>query len=380
MILPLCGKYLVRNRLLNLFLKSFDLFFPKSRKSQLGFPRRILLANWAHLGDVVIATSVLPALKKAFPETEIGFLVSSLAVPILENHPLIHHLHVIDHWKLNRAPLALGQKFVRYRKMKQRVIKEIQALKYDVGIDFRFHFPNAIPILWKAGIPVRIGYTSGGFGRLLTHPFDWCDKKQPIASYHFDLLREFGVEKDSLLPQLVSTDSVIFPFQLPAKGFLIFHVGPPSSRGWKKSWESIKWRELTNRITESGRAIIFTGSGEKERRSIEDICQGLVPTINACGLLSWHAWVALIEKSEGVVTVDTAAGHVASTFQKPTIVLFCGINEIRQWKPPHPRCIALMHPMPCAPCHNKEGCPNMACVREISVDDVWNALTILQII
>jgi len=52
-------------------------------------PRRILVANTAHLGDLVLATSVLPALKSAHPEAEIGFLCGGWNQPLAEGHPLV---------------------------------------------------------------------------------------------------------------------------------------------------------------------------------------------------------------------------------------------------------------------------------------------------
>ena len=67
-------------------------------------PRRILLANPAHIGDVLIATAVLPPLRQAFPDAEIGMLVGSWSRHVVEGHPDVARVHVMDNFHLNRAP------------------------------------------------------------------------------------------------------------------------------------------------------------------------------------------------------------------------------------------------------------------------------------
>ena len=81
-------------------------------------PRRILVANTAHLGDLVLATSVLPALKSAHPEAEIGFLCGGWNQPLAEGHPLVASVHSIDHWLQNRGGESLVRKLVRYLRIR----------------------------------------------------------------------------------------------------------------------------------------------------------------------------------------------------------------------------------------------------------------------
>ncbi len=122
------------------------------------------------MGDALMMTSLLAALKSADPEVKLGVVVGSWSRPIVEGHPLIDVVHTVDHWKLNRSPLPLWKKIVQYYATKRRAVREIRAQSYDAAIDFYPFFPNAIPLLWQAKVPMRIGFTSGGFGPVLTIP------------------------------------------------------------------------------------------------------------------------------------------------------------------------------------------------------------------
>jgi ADP-heptose:LPS heptosyltransferase len=327
------------------------------------------LANWAHLGDAVIATAVLPALKEAYPDAKIGFLAASWSAAVFENHPLIDHLHVVDHWKLNRSSSPLRGKQARYREMSRRAAQEMANLRYDAAVDLYPYFPNAIRLLARARIPVRVGYASGGFGPLLTHPFSWEDRGQPVAQDHFDLLSALQVPTGDLTPALAPLARSVYDSlhaKLPLRPpFLVFHPGPPSS---KKAWSTHNWRLLAQRF--SHRQIFFTGHGAEEAACIDSLCAGLPHAHSACDLLSWEEWTALIAQCAQLITIDSAAAHIAAAFHTPTVVLFCGINDWRQWKPPHPSCVVATHPVPCAPCHQKRGCSSMACIRNLSVDAI----------
>src|SRR5579864_9028118 len=64
-------------------------------------PTRILLLNGAHIGDVVIASSVIPILRSAYPDAEIGMLVGTWSQMVVNNHPELTYTHYVDHWRLN---------------------------------------------------------------------------------------------------------------------------------------------------------------------------------------------------------------------------------------------------------------------------------------
>src|SRR5215217_7956100 len=155
---PLRGGYLARNPLLiaGLSLSDALLRLRPRRSPSAGRmpPRRVLLAVGGQLGDAVIASSMLPRVRAAWPEAEIGILAGSWAAPILRDHPLVARWHPVDHWKLNRTAQSWPERLRRHRASHRKALADIRAAEYDLAIDLYAFYPNMAPLLWRAGIPV----------------------------------------------------------------------------------------------------------------------------------------------------------------------------------------------------------------------------------
>src|SRR5437867_5632253 len=89
---PLRGRYLVRNRAWNAWLRANDaalrLLMASTTRSgaSRAIPQRLLIAVGGHLGDAVIATSVFEPLRAALPMLDIGILTASWNRPVFEGH------------------------------------------------------------------------------------------------------------------------------------------------------------------------------------------------------------------------------------------------------------------------------------------------------
>lgn len=378
------GSYASASRWVNLALGALDRLLsgtpPQRAVGEIAAPRRLLLACTGHLGDVVLATAVLPVLRHAFPTCRIGFLVGSWARPVLDRHPLVNWLHHFDHWKLNRAASTWSQKLWRHLRTRRRALREIRSLGYDAAIDLRYYFGNAIPLLWQAGIPVRIGYTSGGFGPLLTHPVSWRIRECHVVDYLADLARVLPInERDMTRLQPVlppDPDSPALPGCVEGLGrrrtpYVVAHMG---SGARFKEWPGPKWRALTQRLTREGWTLLLTGSTRSEGEAAERVAAGLAGCINACGQLNWSQFVAVVRQARLVIGVDSVAGHIAAAVGTPCVVIGNGITHPAHWKPRSPHSRVLLQPVACAPCYRPRGCAGMECVRHVSVDDAWGAI------
>jgi ADP-heptose:LPS heptosyltransferase len=378
---PLRGKYLVRNPALNRLLRLTDWLLarrPGRRQvpQPLPEPRRILLANGAHLGDVLLSLAVLPVLRSNWPRARIGFVIGSWARPVVDDHPLVDWVHVVDHWKLNRAPLPFWQKVRHHQHTRRRALGEIRRRRYDVSIDLYYYFPNTIPLLWQAGIPVRVGYTSAGFGPLLTHAVDWTNQDRHVTDYQADLLRLLGLPAEASpraahgpLPRTAPEEGLRRVW--PRGDFLVFHLGTGAPL---REWPLANWRDLAARLAGTGPTLVFTGSTEPERRNCQRVLAGLPGCLNLCGRLTWPEFVATVRRARVLVGVESVAGHVAAAVGTPCVVVYSGITNPAHWGPRGNVCTVLSHPVPCAPCYRSRGCVGMECVRRVSVDEVHAAV------
>lgn len=368
-------RYLVNNRFGKMVLRSIDAILPVYHKQEpIVAPRKILLVNLAHLGDVVVSTAMLVACKELWLQAEIGVLIGSWARVAVKDHPLIQTIHLMDHWKLNVATIPFKEKIKQHYHTIRLALTEIKEQQYDLAVDLYPFFPNAIFWLWKIGIPYRAGWTTGGFGSLLTHPLKKIDRTKGIDDNYRDLLscvigKKVQVKIRPQLPPPICKSLIekILPKAFQKNTYLVFHMGTKES---PRLWLEQSWRILTQKCVKRGFFIVFTGLGKEEACRINRVTHQLPNVFNAANLLNWQEFAAVIQKARHLVSVDTSAVHIAAAYLIPTTVLFAGINSPIFCRPLNPKATLLFKQLTCVPCLDRRGCSTMDCIRKITPDEV----------
>jgi len=381
------NKLLVRKILPNILLVLFN-WFLRSRKSDsavaLKKNSKILICNNAHLGDIVLSTAILPEIKKQYPGCSIFLLTGSWSEKIIKDNILVNGTIIYDHWKLNRNPVSILKKIKRHVFTFSTALKQLKKAKFDVAIDLNFNFPNAIVLCFRAHIPVRIAFTSGGFGNLLTHPLEWKEKPQHVIDYYLELLHladpGFAVNSHGLKPFLVNKVNPAHE-KLPdyetlgikKNNYLIFHMGSGLAR---KEWNLENWIELKEVFKRNGKKIVFTGQGEREQILIEQVMQpDSENCVNLCNKLSLTGFIDLVKHAGYLFCVDSLAGHIASAFDIPTVIIGNGINATALWRPNAITSDYIVKKLPCLPCYT--GCAEMNCIKDITTLDILAAIKII---
>ncbi len=384
---PLHGRYLVKNRVWNAYLRGCDALLGAlgPRQTAAGqpasAPRRVLLAIGGHIGDSVIATASLALLKRERPELEVGIVAASWAKPVFEHHPLVARMHVVDHWKLDRSARPLSEKLLRHRRTLATALAEIRALHYDVAVDLYAYYPNMAWLLWRAGISTRIGYRSGGYGPLYTHALEWSNTTDHTAVQQARLMTLAFPEIDparatSYVLGPVRDDSArraearLIEAGVSPGEYVVVHMGVGSAL---REWPRAKWRETVRALVVAGHQVVLTGAGDDQVRDAADVAREC-GCATLAGRLSWNEFVHIIANARVVVAPETVAGHVAAAVGTPCVSLYTGMGTIDHWRPLSSVCSVLTHDVPCAPCHRRRGCATMDCVRDIEVDDVLAAV------
>lgn len=329
------------------------MFPQKQRRTR----RKILLSNIAHFGDVVLSIDVIAQLAKEYPDSEIDFLGSEAARHILAGHPQIGRVHLFTHWRLLRTG-GFFRRFYRFVGSFIRIVFLLRKGRYDCVIDMYPFYPNGALLYFLAGIPERIGYTSGGWGRLYTFAVDWEEKDIHVMEYHFELLQKIGVRQERrgvpVLPEIA--------FSIPGE-YIVVHMGAGCPQ---KEWDVAHWKSV---VSQMRKKIVVTGQGKREREMAEQLGLGEI----LVDRLSWGEFVSVIKGAKGVLCVDSVIGHVAAHFNVPTVVLFTGINNPVHWRPSHVQCRVMTKKVACAPCGNGQGCSSMQCIRGITPNEVVEA-------
>lgn len=381
---PLRGRYLVHNPIWNAWLRVVDLVLDRViGKTAPAAPRtppsRILVAVGGHLGDAVIATSFISRLHEV-TGADIGVVTGSWNRRVLEGHPRIRHLHTFDHWKLDRSGGFFVTRWLRSRRTRRHALADIRMRRYDASIALSPYYPNFAPMLWRAKIPMRVGFTSAGFGPLQTHAVTW-EEGHHIARDHLRLLEammsttaDVGDPRYVLdkIPETarIAARQILGTHGVPGD-YVVVHMG---SGAELKEWPVTAWRRVAERLLEGGMAVVFTGAGARQRAMADSVRRGLQRAVNLCDGLDWPQFRAVIAGARAVLSVDTVAMHVAAAEGTPTVSLVTGIDAASRWQPLSDRSVTLTHPVPCAPCYRSRGCAEMTCVREISPETVLNAV------
>src|SRR5215831_16042823 len=99
---PLYLGYCAQNPVVLATLLAWDAFcrlLPKKRAGEANEIQRVLITNWAHLGDTLIASSLVSLLQTCLPKAQLGFLAGSWGRPVVEGLSGIRWLHTVDHWR-----------------------------------------------------------------------------------------------------------------------------------------------------------------------------------------------------------------------------------------------------------------------------------------
>ena len=371
-------RYRRRYRRQDKAIAAFDavlrLFVPRHAPSAApGNPRRILLANAGHLGDAIMSTSLLPVLKHAFPEASIGFLTGGYSRSIIDGHPLIAQAHYVDHWVNSRAKKSKAAKLAAYHlRDAPALLRELRAANYDVAIDLHAWLPNYIPLLWRARIPTRVGFSRMGFAPLLTHAIEYGYDRRHEVDHFVDLLKPWQLPPATLAlarPQIApvqAADRMRVISSLCAAGrYRVLH---PASSTPTKDWTLDGWASLARKVADEGLTPVITGAGARDASMAAQIVAVEPRAVDAVNKLPWHDLMALLSGAEVVYSVDTAIGHAAAALGRPVVVLYGGMADPQHWSP-HGAAI-VTHPVPCSPCFDKRGCAHRACLLESTLQDV----------
>ena len=375
---PMRGKYLVRNYCLFLILFMIDLVINigkglgHRRKIDLKKVESILVCNGAHLGDVLLSTIILPGIREKFPLAKIGFLTGSWSGEIIKNNPYIDEIYYVDHWRLCRGAKGKLKSFSTYSRSLFSLANKIRKANYNLALDLYFFYPNSSLLLWLSRIPLRIGYTSGGFGALYTHSLDWVDDQEHVVEYFKKLASILDISVGSA-DSIVFTSTMQLPHNLKTlpDSYVVIH---PGASLISREWPISKWIELMEFFRLKDVRVVITGKGSHEIDIAKKIIAGADWGVNLVNQISITEFISIINGSSLLIGIESFAGHLAAALKIPFIVLKTGITS-QQWAPYGSGGVVLTNPVPCSPCYQSKGCSGMLCINGVLVRDVIDHAT-----
>lgn len=330
-------------------------------------PERILVIRAGALGDTLMTTPLIRALRRRYPAAGIDFLCSALAAPLLELNPHLDELHRLR-WR--NLPIALSWE-------KRMLIHRLRRRRYDVVLLLESNPRYAV--IAERVAPGRVVYPKPQ-GRETVHYAAHC-------------LRCAGLpESEDLAPEMHLTaddgaraEGLLAGLPRPRIGV---HCGyGPRGRSRKrgqterlKGWPTERFVSVCRTLTEQRAVVVLTGSRE-DAPDTRQIAAALPAALhrNLAGRTSVRELAAVISRLDAMVSVDSFPAHMAATAGTPLVVLW-GPGILEQCRPLSSRSPVevLRHPVWCAPCYGtplKEVCRDNTCMQGITSEAVVAAVT-----
>ena len=336
--------------------------------------RRILLIKPSSLGDIVHALPVLAALRHAYPDAHIAWLVGSSFAGLLAEHPLINEVIPFDRRRYGRmltSPSILRE-FLAF-------VGDLRRRRFDLVVDLQGLVRSGF-MAWATGAKRRIGFADA-------REMAWAFYSQRVAvpgnavhavDKNCALASEMGLQISRPEFPLPITPRARTAMQdrLSAAGLTHgrFIAVLPGARWESKRWTAEKFAELLCRLAATDpRPCVLLGAPD-ERPFAEQIRAAGARAIDLVGSTSLAELAAALDLAEVVVSHDSGPMHVAAALGRPIVALF-GPTDSRKTGPYQTSAHVLTHSVPCAPCMQRV-CPlgHQNCLRGLEIEAVLRAV------
>ncbi|MCG8568055.1 MAG: lipopolysaccharide heptosyltransferase II [Desulfobacterales bacterium] len=329
---------------------------------------RILIraANW--VGDAIMTTPVVRALRKNYPNAHITVLAKPWVVPVYAHNPHVDEVMVYEN--NGRHRMGLGT---------LRLARDMRARSFDLAILMQNAFEAAL-LAFLAGIPERVGYNTDGRTPLLKPaiPMDKALKREHLIEYYKGILHGAGLESDGSAMDLYMSqgDKDFAKSYLEERGLIeagkpVLGINPGATGGTAKRWFPQRYAELAGKLARKYKTRVLIFGGPADRELGEEIV-AMAPDccINAAGATSLGQAFALIGQCNLFVTNDSGLMHAAAAQDVPQVAVM-GSTDYIATAPFSKAAVMVREPVHCSPCM-KADCPtDHACMAGITADRVF---------
>ena len=350
---------------------------PKGTKSpshQLNF-KRILIVRTDRIGDVILSTPVIKALRDNYPHAYIAMMVSPYAKDIVEGNPYLDQVIIYDKEGKHKS-------WPRSIKFSQRLKKK----KFDLAVIL--HPINRVHlIIFFAGIPRRIGYNKK-IGFLLTDKIKHTKQlgQKHELEYNLDLIRHLGIEaedKNLFMPIRLESEKwadALFKQEGIKEKDLLLTIHPGASCP-SKIWPNDRFAEVADKLIEKYGFKALIVAGPKDIALAKSLIKHMHhAAIDLSGKTSVSQLASLLKRSRLFISNDSGPVHIASAVGVPVVSIFGrtqkGLSP-KRWGPVGIKNKVLHKEVGCIECLAHNCIKEFACLKAITVDDCLKAADLI---
>jgi len=320
----------------------------------------ILLVRFSSIGDVLLTTPLIRALRRRHPEASLTFVTKRALVPLVSDNP-----------HLTRVVALEPDEPVRH------LARRLRPLAHTHGLDLHGSLRSLalrllVPGKWS-------GYRKRKLARgwLISTKLDWYGDHTPVPERYFEAARDLDVKPDGGPPELGLGEQprARVAEWLAAEGLeggALAALGPGAAHATKR-WPPAHWAALAARLTARGLTPVIVG-GAADRGIASQIGGGVR---SVAGAFSLQETGALLARAKVVISGDTGVMHVATAVGAPVVALFGPTVRQFGFAPYHARAEVLERSLDCRPCSamGSARCPmgHHRCLDDILPPDVDGA-------
>jgi len=332
--------------------------------------RSVLIVRLRSIGDTVLTTPALFALRRFLPEVQIDLLLEDWVAPVLDGFEHISNVIILERGSTSA---------------RARVARRIRAARYDVV--YNLHGGTTATLLTRAtGARHRVGYAHYQYGRLHNHlaPSSaqlWGRTKTHSVEQQLALLGWTGVPvSDRPATQLAVTEAAAetISARLKSAGLIepaSFAVVHPAAAFDTKRWATEKFARIIEYLAAEGLPTLVIAT-PMEAAMVNDLkAHSSAPVISLTDL-SLPEVSALAARARLFVGNDSGIAHIAAAVGAPSVVIF-GSSNVDHWRPwAAAPAEVVVEEMECQPCHGFY-CEKFAqpeCILRVPVERVTAAI------
>jgi predicted lipopolysaccharide heptosyltransferase III len=333
--------------------------------------RRVLVVRLRSVGDTVLSTPSLHALRRFLPAARIDVLLEDWVAPLLEGFAEVDRIRIVRR---------------KSKSSRLQVARQLRAENYDVV--YNLHGGSTAALLTRAtGAPYRVGYADYSYASLHNHAAPpasqlWGREQTHSVEQQLALLGWTGVpvtDRPATRLAVTPAASARVAQRLrdarvdDGEAFALIH---PAAAFETKTWAAENFARIVEHLAARGIPAVAVAAPD-ESRVIEDVrARARAPLVSFTDL-SLPELTALAARSALFVGNDSGVAHIAAAVRVPQVVVF-GSSNVAHWRPWSPVVAEVVREeMPCAPCPGYTCAEFDApeCIRRVSVERVTAAVS-----
>ena len=318
--------------------------------------------NW--IGDAVMTTPALAAVRAYFPAAEIVIAANTLVAELFSPHPDCNRVIIYD-----KSSLHCGIRELMH------FCAALRREQFDLAILFQNAMEAAL-ISRLAGIPRRLGYATDGRRLLLNYqvPISDTERRLHHTDYYLNLLSSRGIKTSKAALKLFTSEHEL----LWAQKNLAPHgswaaINPGASYGSAKRWIPQRFAAVADLLHEkSGQNIVLIGGpGENDIGHDIEAMMTSQP-LNLIGKTTVREMMAILKQCNVLITNDSGPMHVAAALGTPLVAIF-GPTDHTTTSPVSSNARLIHKTVACAPCLLRQCPKDHQCMKAVTAEEVFQA-------